>query len=170
MRLKEFTVEDLKEIPKMSISEYTKSVDFLALYIQQEYGIYFKIPIVQSLHESNVGNSKLARNYCNLFGITATESWKKQNKPFVNMPTWEFVKGKRIELKREFRVYPSWRSSFENWAEIITQSKCYKKAYALMRDKKTALNGIEEMAKVYATDPNYAKKMIALYKNLLKEF
>ena len=131
--------------------------------IENGSGILRMVPIVQSAHESRNGNSGLARNHGNLFGIVATESWKKAGKPIAEMPTWEVIKGNRVDLKREFRAYSSWRESFLDWEKIITTLSIYKKAHELMKDQATVTDGIAEMGKIYATDPSYARKLLELY-------
>jgi flagellar protein FlgJ len=119
--------------------------------------------MIQSAHESACGNSGLARNHNNLFGIVATDSWKKRGGMIAEMPTWEEIKGNRVEMKREFRAYATWRDSFFDWSRLITTVGVYKKAYELLKDKATVPAGIEEMAKVYATDSKYARKLLDLY-------
>lgn len=159
----DYTVTDLLIVPKLKLLTYIDAVTHIGQRIEALTGINYLIPIVQSAHESAYGNSGLARNHCNLFGITATKSWKEQNKPVALMQTWEVINGNRVDMKREFRKYPSWSASFDDWAHIITNLSCYKKAYELLSNKDTISQGIVEMGKVYATDPRYAVKLLELY-------
>ena len=159
----DFTAEELALIPELNTLSYRTLVEHIAKDMEAKTGIYYIVPIIQSAHESRFGNSGLARKYCNLFGITATESWKSKGRPICFLPTFEYIKGKRVEMKREFRAYASWRESFEDWADLITRLNVYKTAYALLKDKSTVREGIREMAKSYASDPAYAKSLITLF-------
>ena len=160
---KTLSPDGLKGIPDFNFITYWTLTEPMAKIIEQEFGIYYVVPIIQSSHESRNGNSGLARNHCNLFGIVATDTWKKNGGSIANLPTWEEIKGKRIEMKREFRKYTSWEYSFRDWAKLISGLNIYKKAYEFLKNKETVPDGIMEMAKVYATDSKYAHKLLAIY-------
>lgn len=158
---------DLVSVPELDLKSYRTLVTPFAREIEELTKIYYLVPIIQSAHESRYGNSGLARNHCNLFGITATDSWKKLGKPIANLPTWEVIGGKKVELKREFRAYPNWRESFQDWAKLITTLSIYKPAYALLTDKNTVRDGIRLMAETYATDPAYSKKLLQIFDSVI---
>lgn len=164
---KRFTPEDLNALPKLDIIQYAHTVRHLAKDIENHFEIPYIVPIVQSAHESANGNSGLARNHCNLFGITATKSWTDRGKPVANLPTFEYIEGKRVELKREFRKYPDWHASFVDWAVLISTLNVYKEAYAFFRDGDVPA-GIAAMAKAYATDPHYARALASKYHVMLE--
>lgn len=158
-----FTADELKQIPELNLKSYCSLVEHLAKEIEEQTGISYLIPIIQSAHESRNGNSELARKHCNLFGITATENWTKAGNQVADMPTWEVIGSKKVELHREFRRYPNWNDSFHDWGKLISTLSIYKPAYLLLKDKSTVRQGIREMAGIYATDPNYQQKLIALF-------
>jgi len=157
-----FSVEELKTVPELNFHSYIQIAEHLGKKIEEKYGIPKIVPLIQSAHESRNGNSGLARNHCNLFGIVATDSWKSKGGAIALMQTWEVIKGKRIDLHREFRAYHDWFESFEDWARIITTLSVYKKAYEFFKQN-SIREGITEMAKVYATDPAYARKLLEVY-------
>ena len=157
------TIADLRTLPELNFSTYSYIVKELADDIEKKTGILSIIPIIQSAHESRNGNSGLARNHGNLFGIVATDSWKSKGKQIALMPTWESINGHRVDMKREFRAYGSWRESFDDWAGLITGLSIYKNSYKLLKQKDTLREGIREMGIIYATDPAYAKKLLAMY-------
>lgn len=161
----DFTEEQLKTLPDLNLKTYAILVEDLAKDIESRFGIPHIVPIVQSAHESRNGNSGLARNHCNLFGIVATKSWTDKGRPICSMPTFEFISGKRVDMHRDFRAYSSWRESFEDWADIITRLSVYKTALANFKDGKIR-EGIQDMARSYASDPQYARSLIALYEVL----
>src|SRR3990167_10454539 len=158
-----YFLKEVQAAPQFTLQTYIKYVQNLGKEIHDKHGIMWLVPCVQSAHESRYGNSGLARNHGNLFGITATEKWKKNGNIIASMPTWEVINGKKINTTREFRGYVSWRDSFYDWARIITELNIYKHAFTLLKDQATVLEGITEMGRVYATDPAYAKKLLEMY-------
>ena len=88
-----YTYAEVKDLNKLSMDEYISTVKPIAELMQRKYGIYYMIPIIQSGHESAWGNSKLAREGLNLFGITATKWWVKNGGKVINFNTNEFVNG-----------------------------------------------------------------------------
>lgn len=161
-----YTPDELKTVPELNLKSYLTIVYQFAKEVETQTGINFIVPILQSAHESRNGNSGLSRNHCNLFGMTATDSWKKAGRPVANLPTWEVIGGKRVDLSREFREYPNWMESFQDWAKIITTLSVYKPAYALLKDKSSLREGIRVMGKIYATDDKYSVKLLALFDSL----
>lgn len=162
-----FTAEEVKKLPQMNLTSYLKLVEPLGAEVEKATGIIRWVPMVQSAHESASGNSGLARNHCNLFGIVATDSWKKGGGAVAALPTWEEIKGKRVDMTREFREYKTWRDSFFDWSRLITTLGVYKKAFELMKDPATVPAGIESMALVYATDSKYARKLLDIYHHVV---
>lgn len=167
--LANYIVPTLQKLPTFSLSTYLKYVEPLGYEVEIRTKIYHLVPMIQSAHESANGNSGLARNHGNLFGIKATKAWEDAGHPVANMPTWEEIGGKKVEMKQEFKQYASWRDSFLNWAELISTANMYRRAYELLKDKTTVPEGIEAMALIYATDHAYARKLRGIYDQILKE-
>lgn len=164
-----YTPENLKLVPNLTLQTYKDFVMPLALNIESLTGINHLVPIAQSAHESANGNSGLARNHCNLFGIVATDRWKKNGGAIANMPTFEFINGHRVDMSREFRAYPSWMESFKDWADLISRFNIYQRAYELLKNTATVPEGITAMGSIYATDPAYARSLTAIYSSLLSQ-
>lgn len=186
-----YTMTERLNMPELSFLAYSKLVEPLAKEVEEETGILHVVPLIQSAHESRSGNSGLSKEYGNLFGFKATPGWKANGNPVADLPTWEVVNtthpeqykdmapvlvekfihpisGKefqklKITIKQEFRVYPTWRESFFDWGRLISTVKLYSEAYKLLKRKETVRDGIRTMAYTYATDPNYARSLIALY-------
>lgn len=110
----------------------TKTEDYVAKYYQfaKEAGERYEMdPLVilaQGAHESAWGTSSLAINYNNFFGFTAggspNEFWDGQYYTAQN------------KYKLKFRIYPSPKESFMDFARLI-KSK-YKSAHAAGKDYK----------------------------------
>jgi flagellum-specific peptidoglycan hydrolase FlgJ len=110
--------------------------------------------------ESSWGNSELAREAFNLFGM-------KQHAHAIygtlNLPTREFEKGEWIETTAHWVKYPDWRSCFaDRLATLQRLSNAYPhyKAALAAPDSETY---ITEVSKTWSTDPDRARKVLSIY-------
>ena len=73
-------------------------------------------------NESAYGRSGLATQAHNMFGTKATGRhtpyWAGD---YVEMPTWEVIDHKRVDIVAKFRAYPSWAESFGDYGDVITR-------------------------------------------------
>ncbi|WP_461213418.1 glycoside hydrolase family 73 protein [Lacticaseibacillus sp. GG6-2] len=129
--------------------------------LQTTYGILPSITLAQAILESNWGQSSLAVDYHNLFGI-------KSNDPKASqvMTTKEYVNGKWETVNARFAVYPSDQASMKAHALLFVNGTRWNAAQ--YRDV-VAAKTYQEAAKAlqtdgYATDPDYPSKLIALIK------
>ncbi len=125
--------------------------------IAKEFNILASLVIAQAIHESNWGKSGLAVKGKNLFGIKG--NYKGQS---ITMQTWEVYNGKNVKVNAAFRKYPSWYESLYDLANL------YKNGVSWDRNKYKKITGETDYKKAcasvqaagYATDPNYATKLI----------
>lgn len=121
-----------------------------------EKGIFPSITIAQAIHESSWGNSLLASQYNNLFGIKASSSWTG---PVAELPTQEEVNGGVITVIARWRVYSSYEESILDRIEFLLENSRYEEAGVF--SAKNYIEQAEALQKAgYATDSNYAKKLI----------
>jgi len=115
--------------------------------------------ITQAAHESNWGRSELTINANNLFGFKTASAWENAKKPFVTMPTREFIGGKWVDVRANFRRYATWEESVLDLARLLTTYPRYSAVVdALKRgDSKAAFQGLQTGG--YATDNQYAVKL-----------
>jgi flagellar rod assembly protein/muramidase FlgJ len=118
---------------------------------QRKTGIPASITLAQAALESGWGAQALGNN---LFGIKADKSWTG---PTVNFRTTEHLAGKNVKLSDTFRAYDSWLASMVDHAQFLLKQPRYAKCF-----KQTdGANWARELqAAGYATDPDYAKKLI----------
>lgn len=124
-------------------------------------GILPSVSAAQAILESGWGQSELAQypNY-NLFGIKASHDWKGKR---VIVPTQEYVDGKYITVAATFRKYDSWAESIIDHALFFTSTDWRKRNYAsVVGEKEYQKACLALQAAGYATDPNYASKLISL--------
>ncbi len=113
------------------------------------------ITVAQAALESNWGNSRLAREANNYFGIKA-----HGGTPFVEMPTTEVCDGAAVRCVARFARYVSMQACFEDRDRLIASVACYAKARACAPDPEAFLRAV---ARHWATDPQYAEKVLAIY-------
>lgn len=129
---------------------------------QKRSGIHPDVTISQAAHESNWGLSGLTTQANNLFGFTG-ESWEKDGKPVLKLPTREFINGAWTVVNRPFRAYKSWAESVRDWGNLISTASRYKKAYALAQKGDVPGYAVEVLKAGYATDPGYSKALTTVY-------
>lgn len=105
--------------------------------------------------------SKDGQTSFNLFGIKADSSWQKDK---VNITTTEYRNGKRQKEVAAFRQYGSFAESFKDYVNFLQDNPRYKNALQNTSDVKTFANELQRAG--YATDPNYAKKILRIMRSL----
>ena len=119
-------------------------------------GVLASISIAQAALESAWGESGLAKTGNNLFGIKADSLWRG---PTLTINTKEFIKGQWVVVPALWRKYPSWQASMDDHAAFLRRNPRYKACFLCT----TAPAFAKELVQAgYATDPEYANKLIAL--------
>lgn len=138
-------------------AQFIKKMVPLAQAAYHKSGVLPSIVIAQASLESNFGQSKLASQYHNLFGIKAYG-----NVPSVNLETQEYVSGQWLTISGKFRTYASDVESVDAHTTLMTKGTSWNsKQYASViaaKDYKSAANAL--YASGYATDPTYAQKKL----------
>ena len=119
-------------------------------------GVPASITIAQAALESAWGESGLAKAGNNLFGIKADSLWRGQT---LTMNTKEFIKGQWVVVPALWRKYPSWQASMEDHAAFLRRNPRYKACFLCTTAPAFAKALVQAG---YATDPEYANKLIVL--------
>lgn len=109
--------------------------------------------VSQAALETGWGNHVPSNN--NYYGIKASKSWKGES---LAVSSAEFEDGKFVDKVSSFRAYPSIFESMKDYINLISTSDRYSKAAKLSYDPKQYFKEIQRAG--YATDPNYADKLI----------
>lgn len=120
-----------------------------AIEAGKRLGVNPNIIIAQAAHETGWGRHAPNNNY---FGI------KGKGGIFT---TTEYVNGKPVTITDSFRGYRNMEDSVKGYADFILGNKRYKNAIGL-NDPEAYINAIAQAG--YATDPNYASRVMSLYK------
>ncbi len=125
--------------------------------IQKEHQILTSVTLAQAILESNWGESELAVQANNLFGVKG-----RAGQPVVNMTTKEFTDGQWIEIQANFRKYANWNESLDDHANLFLNGTSWSKTkYHGVISAKSYKEAAEEIMKAgYATDPEYASKLV----------
>ena len=140
----------------MNPSEFIMRLTTAAVASAKATGVPASITIAQAALESAWGESGLARNGNNLFGIKADSLWRGQT---LTLNTKEFIKGQWVVVPALWRKYPSWQASIDDHAAFLKRNPRYKACFLCT----TAPAFARALAQAgYATDPEYANKLIAV--------
>lgn len=143
------SAEGQPSVKRYTAEEYITMWKDVAVRKMKEHGIPASITLAQGLLESGNGNSKLAREGNNHFGIKCTPDWTG-GKTYHD----DDAKGEC------FRKYKDAAQSYDDHAKFL-QRKRYEPLFALKpTDYKGWAHGLKKAG--YATDPNYAPKLISL--------
>ncbi|QUL57696.1 glucosaminidase domain-containing protein [Paenibacillus tritici] len=142
----------------MRESEFISKMVTFAVSDMQRSRIPASLTIAQAAQESGWGTSGLTVKANNLFGI-------KGSGPAGSLPfrTTEYRNGQAVQVSALFRAYNNWGESVADHSALITEGvswnrKLYSKAIGV--DGHTAAR--EMAAAGYATDPDYAAKLIQI--------
>ena len=139
---------------KQKCLNYVKAYKSVAIEEAELFGIPASITLAQGLLESNAGDSRLAKNDNNHFGI-------KCRKKCLGCRCANYTDDSKYDM---FRIFESPWYSFREHSKLLT-SKRYKHLLKLPRsDYKNWAHGLQ--AAGYATDKKYAKKLIKIIESL----
>ncbi|MBF8808474.1 MAG: glucosaminidase domain-containing protein [Enterococcus lacertideformus] len=151
--------EELTFTQNQSTTAFLEKIAEEAREIGQKEGIYASVMLAQAILESGSGNSQLSRepNY-NLFGIKG-----KYKGNSIIFDTFEKDKvGKNYQAKAEFRKYPSYKESLEDYTKLIKEGIAGNEVFYKPVWKSEADNYREATSYLqghYATDKQYAQKL-----------
>ena len=125
-----------------------------AIQAQRQYGIPAAVTIAQAIDESAWGQSQLAAQDNNLFGIKGTGPAGS-----VMLPTQEYENGQWVTVSAPFRVYNSVAESIADHSLLLATGSSYKQAMAERQDPDAFAN---DLTGVYATDPSYGANLMTI--------
>lgn len=134
---------------KQSFLDYIEKYNKIAVQEMKDYGIPASITLAQGLLESGAGQSELAKESNNHFGIKCHD-WKGDRVYFDDDEKGEC-----------FRKYDDPKDSYKDHSQFLVEKPRYASLFQLQpTDYKGWANGLKQCG--YATDPNYANRLIDL--------
>ncbi|KND60871.1 Flagellar protein FlgJ [peptidoglycan hydrolase] [Candidatus Burkholderia verschuerenii] len=129
-------------------------------------GISARFIIGQAALESGWGKREIkyanGQTSHNIFGIKATGGWTGKT---VDSVTTEYVNGQPKKVVEKFRAYDSYEDALTDYASVIKNNPRYSPVVEASRDVAGFAHGMQKAG--YATDPQYAKKLISIMKQIV---
>ncbi|AKP90917.1 flagellar assembly peptidoglycan hydrolase FlgJ [Achromobacter ruhlandii] len=146
------------------VINFVSKMSRAATLASQQSGVPARLIMGQAALESGWGQREIkhedGRTSYNLFGIKAGPSWKGK---VVNVLTTEYEDGVAKKVTQPFRAYSSYEESFADYARLIGNSPRYE-SVTQARNEIEAARRIQSAG--YATDPQYAQKLIGVMSQL----
>lgn len=135
-----------------------------ARVVSQQSGIPHQLIVAQAALESGWGQREIpaadgSPSY-NLFGIKAGGSW---DGPVTEITTTEFEQGAAKKIKAKFRVYGSYVEAMADYVKLLTNNPRYA-GVANARSPEKAAQALQQAG--YATDPQYASKLVSVIQQM----
>ena len=152
----------LRKSPNPSVNFIDKLLPH-AKITSETTGIPPHFMLAQAALESGWGKHEIRRadnspSY-NLFGIKAGANWKGDT---VEKVTTEYVNGAPQKVIEKFRAYNSYAEGFNDYARLLSDNPRYAKVLN-STDATSFAHGLQRAG--YATDPQYAEKLIQILKS-----
>ncbi|WP_336729103.1 flagellar assembly peptidoglycan hydrolase FlgJ [Achromobacter ruhlandii] len=146
------------------VINFVSKMSRAAMLASQQSGVPARLIMGQAALESGWGQREIkhedGRTSYNLFGIKAGPGWKGK---VVNVLTTEYEDGVAKKVTQPFRAYSSYEESFADYARLIGNSPRYE-SVTQARNEIEAARRIQSAG--YATDPQYAQKLIGVMSQL----
>jgi flagellar protein FlgJ len=128
----------------------------------QQLGVEPRLLVAQAALETGWGEAIMSRPdgspSFNFFGIKADSDWSGDR---VIKQTVEFRDGVPERVMEPFRAYSSAADGFADYARLIGGSLRYGDARGVSEDPAAYARALQDAG--YATDPDYAKKLLAVF-------
>lgn len=153
--------ELLKQAPTDSIKMYINKCAKLAIQEMKRAKVPASITLSQAILESKYGTSELALQANNHFGIKAEPTWDSSDRHCMYSYEWNEKKRCMYPVLSCFRQYESLEDCFIGHSNFLVERPYYTQLFTLdIKDFKAWAHGLQKAG--YATDPNYANKLIAV--------
>ncbi|MFT2091433.1 flagellar assembly peptidoglycan hydrolase FlgJ [Paraglaciecola sp. 2405UD69-4] len=136
----------------------------IAQQAAETLGLDPKALLAQAALETGWGKHMIhnidGENSHNLFGIKASRSWQGDR---AMVDTVEFEQGIASTKKQPFKVYENFAEAMNDYVNLVQQSPRYEEA---VKNSASPQNYFSELQKAgYATDPEYANKVISVFES-----
>ena len=144
--------------------EFVDTMMPMAEAAAKRLGVDPKYLVAQAALETGWGKHMVKQadgsNSNNLFGIKS-HGWDGGSATAV---TQEFVNGKAVKETEKFRTYDSFADSFHDYVNFLQSNDRYDKALSTNGNSERFMQGLQQAG--YATDPQYARKVIQIARNM----
>ena len=138
----------------MTPDEFIDFIGDTAGKICAKYNLPASVCIAQAILESGWG--KYCIGQFNYFG----RKWNGWGN-YVRQQTTEYENGHYVTIYDKFQSYESLEDAIRDWCVLIKEEPAYAEALAVWENGWCVEDFVWALAPVYATDPDYARKIIA---------
>lgn len=164
-KIEKSTLKTTEDLPINSTQE--QFINQLIPYAEKAaktLGVDAKVLVAQAALETGWGKSviknKKGESSHNLFNIKANKAWKGKQ---TRVSTLEFEGGVAKKQMAGFRSYSSYQESFNDYVNFIQQNPRYSTALTVVEKPGRYMHELQRAG--YATDPNYANKVMKIYQS-----
>lgn len=164
--------EDLSILQKSKEVVETNKDLMIHLYeaakkVEAETGIPALFQLAQAILESGWDLQPIVVDGVNSYNIFGIKWYEGCGYPYVTALTKEYANGKWVTIKAKFKKYSSFDECFRDHANLL-QKSLYKTALDKFKKDGDLVAYVNSVSKVYATDPNYAKKILNIMDSLME--
>jgi len=127
----------------------------------EQLGVEPRVLVAQAALETGWGRHMIqgenGRSSFNFFGIKASHGWQGD---VADTTTHEYIEGRRLTITDRFRSYPDPASAFQDYVDFLMENPRYRDALDQAADPAAYTQGLQQAG--YATDPNYADKILRI--------
>lgn len=152
---------DKSKTESAGIDDFVKSILPYAQKAASVLGLDPKILMAQAALETGWGKFVAQDNSGtsnNLFNI---KSNSKKAGAKVEIQTTEYIANIPFKMKAAFKKYESVEHSFNDYIDLVKNNSRYEEAVANAHNPQRYIKALHEAG--YATDPNYASKILSIY-------
>ena len=154
----------------MTREQFVKTYYPAAAKAAQGTGIFPQVMISQAIIESSgrvdgvwmPGQSLLARQANNYFGIKADPAWKGDT---ISLKTGEYLNGQYVTITGKFRKYATIGDSFADYISFLKKNPRYTTAGVFSASTPES-QAVALQKAGYATDPNYSKLIVGVMNSI----
>ena len=158
-------VKATKQSAFESPQDFVKALLPVAEKVAAKLGLEPKALIAQAAVETGWGQYMIhdnrGNNSHNLFGIKAGRDWEGGK---AAVDTLEFQQGVARKEVANFRSYNSFSESLEDYVSFVKDNPRYQEAVKQAQTPEVYFNELQRAG--YATDPNYAEKIMSVFNGI----
>ena len=144
--------------------QFVSNLSIPAQVASKDSGIPHQLIMAQAALESGWGQREIptsdGKRSFNLFGIKAGSSW---DGPTTNITTTEYANGVAKKVQASFRVYGSYVEAISDYIKLLTNNPRYAQVASASTPEQAA-HALQKAG--YATDPNYADKLVSVIQKI----
>ncbi|KEY61078.1 amidase domain-containing protein [Lactococcus cremoris] len=150
----------IEKIDSSSTEAFIKSIADRVRILAGKNNLYASIILAQTILESGSGQSNMTQQYFNIFNITGAYLGKS-----ISFKTEEFSGNNPYYIEQSFRVYSNYDQALDDYINLMIKGTTWNSeiyAGAWKSHAKTYQEAAQALQGIFATDPEYAQKLIEI--------